>query len=332
MEKELNLISKQPWDHSVCRPLYLTHTQHHFQPTFPLNAQLLHFTWHPSPASPCHNPPVNLVQKPHDQHEESSRSSQSHDRDGEVLKVLVQNLWRTHRHRGKTWDSEMVKRSIYLKENMCVYINIYINTHAHILFLSYFTLRAISNKDHLDRHRTNLVREKHKLTIYFEDEAAVFAASCRFCDSDDVVSCVLQPQVWQAHGAIVVGLHSAAVIHSYVGVNPWLPCPYGAADHTWHKVPFYGGDPTAGNVHWEKDVLLHWSGEASLGTVDGDGSSFRGREKKRVKKNERLNTVDIEESNKNTYDCNNNDLYIKHVEKSTSQSSVAFIKVNVCVY
>lgn len=113
------------------------------------------------------------------------------------------------------------------------------------------------------------------LTIHFQDKASVLAASRCFRDSDHIVSSILQAQVWQAHRAIVVGLHSAAVIHRYVGVHPRLPSPYGAAHRSWHKGPLYGGDPNAGNIHWEKHILLHGPGEAPLGRMDGDGSSFQ---------------------------------------------------------
>lgn len=118
--------------------------------------------------------------------------------------------------------------------------------------------------------------ERHfSLTVDFQDMSSIFAVSCCFCDSDHVVSAVLQPQVWQAHGAISVGLHSAAVIHRYVGVHPRLPSPYGAAHRSWHKSPLYGGDPNAGYIHWEKHILLHRPGEAPLGRINGDGSSFQ---------------------------------------------------------
>lgn len=120
--------------------------------------------------------------------------------------------------------------------------------------------------------------EPKPLTVHFQDKASVLAASCYFCDGDHVESSILQPQVRQAHRAVAVGLHSAAVVHGYVGVPPRLPSPYGAAHRSWHKGPLYGGDPDAGNVHWEKHVLLHWPGEAPLGGMDGDGPGFQREE------------------------------------------------------
>lgn len=72
-------------------------------------------------------------------------------------------------------------------------------------------------------------RSPNPLTIHLQDKASVLAASCCFCDSDHVVPRVLQPQVRQPHGAVVEGLHSAAVVLRDVGVPPRLPGPYGAA-------------------------------------------------------------------------------------------------------
>lgn len=113
-----------------------------------------------------------------------------------------------------------------------------------------------------------------QLTVHFQDKASVLAASWCISNSDHVESSVLQLQVWQADGAIVVSLHSAPVIHRHVGVHARLPSSNGAAHRSWHKVPLYRGDPTAGNVHWEKHILLHWPGEAPLRRMDGDGSGF----------------------------------------------------------
>lgn len=117
-----------------------------------------------------------------------------------------------------------------------------------------------------------------KLTVHFQDKPSVLAASRCLWDGDHVVSVVLQPQVRQAHGAIVVGLHPAAVVQRYVRVHPRLPSPYGAAHRSRHKVPLYGGDPAAGDIHWEKHVLLHRPGEAPQGRMYGDGSRLKREE------------------------------------------------------
>lgn len=74
-----------------------------------------------------------------------------------------------------------------------------------------------------------MTQNPQSLTVHLQDKPSIFAASSCFCNSDHVVSSILQPQVRQAHGAIAIGLHPAAVILCYVRIHPRLPCHYGAA-------------------------------------------------------------------------------------------------------
>jgi len=124
----------------------------------------------------------------------------------------------------------------------------------------------------------NSVWDSDALTVHFQDKPDILAASCWVCDSDHIVSSILQPQVRQAHWTIFKGLYSAFVIYSYVGVQPRLPSPYISAHQSWHKGPLYGGVPAAIKIHWEEHILQHRPGEAPLGRIDGDGSGLQ-REK-----------------------------------------------------
>lgn len=54
--------------------------------------QPLGFTLHPSLLPPRRDPPVNLVQEPHGEHEQPRDAGQAHGRDGQVLEVLIQHL------------------------------------------------------------------------------------------------------------------------------------------------------------------------------------------------------------------------------------------------
>lgn len=95
------------------------------------------------------------------------------------------------------------------------------------------------------------------LTVDFEDQTGVLAAPCGVCDGDHVVASVLQPQVQQRHGAVVVWLDPADVVHRDVGVDARLPRPDAAAHQPRHERPLDGRDARARHTQGEEDVLLN---------------------------------------------------------------------------
>lgn len=75
------------------------------------------------------------------------------------------------------------------------------------------------------KHITGLL----SLTIDFQDKSSILAAACIVSDGHHVVAGVLQPQIRQDHGAVVVRLHAAAIVGSDVDEGAWPPDPDGAA-------------------------------------------------------------------------------------------------------